>query len=658
MTMTTDAEALDLQDAPRDVPLGTLVPALTALAGEIPPHLVPTSCKSGLLNNAPRWEQLAAATIADVLLWSGVGLGRAEHILRFASRSHEFQPTTVPTEVRAVAARSEIDAALRLLAAWAIHCGGTTGLEEATQSARRPGTPPSVVAAADLLETIDLTTIALSPEERSFDHGQAALRLLASFEGRDLAILERVLAAGLRAVPTLEEIGDRFGITRERVRQLQGPLEETLERRLRTEEFDVLVGHAQVLSAQVGVACPVTHLPAELQPGSSLADELFAYLAGPYRLADGWLVRRDLGTSPGDLAKGTFDSVASDDGIVPADALFDALSSAGVEPRWHLALLRGADRIAVLGGHYVRWGTHVERLTSMLATAGRPMTSDELAAQARSVEPDIQVRSLLNRLADDDFRRIGRDRYALAAWEGDEYRGIVSEMETALAGGQQPIAGLSTDLADRFGVAAASVAMYATMHPKFVADDGVVRLRRDDEPYEIRTTLEESARCYLIDGAWSWRVPVDRDLLRGSGRAIPEAFAADLGATPTHPVVLKAGDQDLKIGWAMKPHVGSLRRRAEELELVEGDWMFVRHSSSAGVTFLPLPNWKVQAATPDERVRLLVGASEDDDRDLARCVADALGIADTRVELAACVRVLEARGEADVLEALGYGGLG
>jgi hypothetical protein len=147
-------------------------------------------------------------------------------------------------------------------------------------------------------------------------------------------------------------------------------------------------------------------------------------------------------------------------------------------------------------------------------------------------------------------------------------------------------------------------------------------------------------------------VRVDYDLLRGSGRTIPEAFAAHLGATPTHPVFLKAGDQEIKVGWGMSAVIGSLRRRAEELELVEGDWMFVRQSSPAGLSFLPLPGWKLQAATPDERARLLVGASEEDERDLATCLADALGIAATQVELSDSVRVLEARCEADVLAAV------
>jgi hypothetical protein len=116
--------------------------------------------------------------------------------------------------------------------------------------------------------------------------------------------------------------------------------------------------------------------------------------------------------------------------------------------------------------------------------------------------------------------------------------------------------------------------------------------------------------------------------------------------------LLKAGDQEIKIGWGMYATIGSLRRRAEELELVEGDWMFVRHSSPASLSFLPLPAWKLQAATPDERARLLVGASEEDERDLAACLADALGIAATRVELSDCVQMLEARGETDVLAAV------
>lgn len=650
--MTMDDEPIDLQDAPHHVPLRELVSGLAGMTGDIPPHAVPSSCRTGLLNNAPTWERLGASTIGEVLAWPGIGPGRAGHILRFAARAGEFRPAGRGGEGHRGLARSEADEAFGLVAAWAVHRGVTTGLEDALRSARQPGTPPSVVAAADRLETIDLEAIALSPDERSFDHHRAANDLLASFEGRDAVVLERVLAVGLRPVPTLEEIGERFGVTRERVRQLQGPVERKLTHLLRTPDFDVLLGHADVLSAEVGVACPVGHLPEELKPGASLADELFAYLAGPFRLADGWLIRRDLGAGPREFALRVFDTVVDGDGIVAADALFDALSSFGVSPRWHALLMDSVDRIALLDGHYVRWGGHVERLTSMLAVAGRPMTNDELAAQARSIEPEINVRGMQNRLVDDGFRRVGIGRYALSAWDSEDFRGIVAEMETVLAHGPAVISDLAVDLEERFGASKVSVTMYATMHPRFVAADGRVRLRRDDEPYEVTSTLEESARCYQIDGAWAWRVPVDHDLLRGSGRAIPEAFAAHLGASPTNPVDLMAGEHEVKIRWTQTSQVGSLRRRAEELGLVEGDWMFMRHSSTSGVSFLPLPGWKLQTTTPDERVRLLVGGYEDDQRDLAMCLADALGIPGSSVDLAECRRVLQERGEADVLNVL------
>lgn len=280
-----------------------------------------------------------------------VGPGRAGHVLRFALRSEEFATAEAVAGARGEAIRSKADEALRLVAAWAVHHGMTKGFGDAMHAARQAGTPPSVVAAADFLETMDLTSIALSPEERSFDHLKAAENLLATFEGRDLAILERVLAADLRPVPTLQEIGDQFNITRERVRQLQVTIEERLQGLLGTDTYDVLGARAEALAAQVGVACPAAHLPAELQPGASLSDELFAYLAGPYKLADGWLLRRDVGTSPADLARSAFDTAADANGIAASDAVFDALSSIGVAPRWHLPLLQKADGIRLLDGH-------------------------------------------------------------------------------------------------------------------------------------------------------------------------------------------------------------------------------------------------------------------------------------------------------------------
>src|SRR5690606_9924858 len=273
------------------------------------------------------------------------------------------------------------------------------------------------------LETIELSAIALPPEERSFDAHQSALDLLASFEGREAVILERVLADGLRPVPTLAEIGRELGVTRERVRQLQVKVAERLDALLQTEADDVLVARAELLAAQIGAACPVDHLPRELQPGSALTDELFAYLAGPYRMVDGWLLRRDRGTSPAEVAIDAFDAVTDEDGVVAADALFDALSSMGVAPRWHLPLLETADGIRPLDGHFVRWGSNVQRLTAVLAIAGRPMTNTELVERVLAADPEVNPRTLTNTLARDEFRRVGRGRYALAKWDGEDYRG-------------------------------------------------------------------------------------------------------------------------------------------------------------------------------------------------------------------------------------------
>lgn len=223
-----------------------------------------------------------------------------------------------------------------------------------------------------------------------------------------------MLATGLRPVSKLEEIGNQFSITRERVRQLPGPVRDRLDDLLQSDAYDVLTARAGVLAVEVGAACPVDHLPAELKPCASLSDELFAYLAGPFRLAERWLLRSDIAESPGGLVRQAFDSVAAD-GVAASDTLFGALSSMGVASRWHLPLLETADRIRFRHGYYVRWGTHVERLTSMLAVADRLMTTDELVTTAQSLDPDISLPALKKALALDSFRRVGRGRYAPAA---------------------------------------------------------------------------------------------------------------------------------------------------------------------------------------------------------------------------------------------------
>jgi len=41
--------------------------------------------------------------------------------------------------------------------------------------------------------------------------------------------------------------------------------------------------------------------------------------------------------------------------------------------------------------------------------------------------------------------------------------------------------------------------------------------------------LELTPWCYVIDGAWSQLLVVDKDLLRGSGRGLSEAFGVHLG---------------------------------------------------------------------------------------------------------------------------------
>lgn len=486
-------------------------------------------------------------------------------------------------------------------------------------------------------------------EEAGTGVGGAAQDLLAAFQDRDFAVLERVLAKRMRAVPTLEELGRRYGVTRERIRQVEENVASRFAELIEGHRFAELRARAKELPTEVGLACPVAEAPPELQPGAGLTSDLFGHLAGHYTVVDGWVVKREVMTSPSQLALDTFAAVSSA-GVAPVEAVFDALTTAGLQQRWQARLMESVDQLRSVDGSYVRWGNHGDRLRSILVLTGRPMTSRELVVRIHEVEPGLASRSMVNALNRQDFVRVGKSLYGLADWGGQAYGGTVAALVELLAAGERSIADVVDELALRYGVSPVSVSMYARMHPRFVARGGVVRLRRDDEPPEIGSSLELSHRCYLIDGEWTWRVPVDADVLRGSGRRVPAAFAAHLGARPLSPsIVLRSGEQSIRVGWSMDSYVGSLRRSAEVLDLQEGDWLFVRRGPGETLQISGLPRSKVAAASIADQVCLLVGAPVGTGQPLVRILGGALGVSDEGWSPSRCIAVLTQRREEDLV---------
>lgn len=638
-----------LETLPSSKRLVELSPGLALRSGLIPRQLVPSACAAAVFNNAPTWEQLAGTTLARLKSWHGVGPGRATQVLSFALSVStqvstfdivDIDPINVEITGNAASTAStaksdslnnpdpmpaHIWRAIELISAWAVAKGLERGLIDALLYAESSDAPPNVRTAAEELRALDLRAFVTDDDLISVDPIQAAAQLLSEFDEQDRILLERLLARGIRPVATLEEIGQKLNFTRERARQIEVQVANQLALKLETEKYAAVKRHADALSVQLGAAFPVTDLPTELAPETegSLVDELFAHLAGPFVQCDGWFVKRAIAPSIDTLLQNAFESSANGY-AAPLDALKDALSADGVRADMTEKLLAVCTRYHRIGDFVVRWSGIRERVIGLLHAIGRPMSFDEIQSAVIEGQSASSVR---NFLAESPLvKRTKKNEWALASWEGAEYRNILDHMRDELTEHKLPIGELVAKLGDKFDIASSSVTMYATMHPMFVNFDGVVRLRREDEPYIPTASLEMTADCYQIDGAWSLALTVDKDLLRGSGRVMPEAFAVHLGLQPGGHGSLQSEDRSIMVGWNMNPFFGSLRWVAERNNLALGDRLFVIRSKPSELEFRFLRTTELSdLLTPTQKLQCLVGASEST-RPLERWLGDALGL--------------------------------
>ena len=613
-TMTNnDNPHPSLGQLPHDIELEALIAGLDRLTGPIDPLDVPTSCRLAVLNNAPTWETLRRSTINQMKLWPMVGPGRIAKVVEYCFSKVAAHGAHHPASAPAPGIE-RITRALGTLGAWATANGIDDDLQTCLEMAGEMAVPPSVTDAAAIIESTPLGQFASESQRDHFDPAVQAQRLLDQFDERQLAIIERILTTGVRPTQTLEELGEQFGVTREAIRLQQKRLQGELEKRLNSTEFEIVQFHAAQLRRRCGTASPISIAPDEVVPrdDNSLTDELFAWLAGPYRVSDNWIYLQDFGLSPFDVVNQAFDN--SVNGFVaPLDGMLDDLEGRGIHPVTAMMLIQECPDIRVLDDDVIGWTQYRDKAGGVLQHAGHPLTITEIAER---IEMPDKERSIANHLASSEHaHRVGVRRWGLKSWGYEDYSSIVTKMRSALSSGPVDVNELADHLAEQFGVSPNSIRMYASMHPVFIPEAGMVRLRQAHEPYLPETNLDETDGCVVVDGVWSYRLRVDRDVLRGSGKPLPEAFAMHIGVRPGDKVFLRCHGRSIQAAWTnMKPAIGSLRWFANERRLVDGDYILIR---SIGRSDLDLRVVRASELTgtpeEDQMMRLLGITSYDSD---------------------------------------------
>lgn len=96
-------------------------------------------------------------------------------------------------------------------------------------------------------------------------------------------------------------------------------------------------------------------------------------------------------------------------------------------------------------------------------------------------------------------------------------------------------------------------------------------MRPADDPFVPTNAPARVAGLYRHDtDRLAWHVRVDRDVLRGSGRAVPDEIGVFLAGAPPLSLKLKHAGKDIPFGWPETSHVGPSIGSIRELALSAG----------------------------------------------------------------------------------------
>ena len=423
-------------------------------------------------------------------------------------------------------------------------------------------------------------------------------------------------------------------------------LENDLNDSLSDEGWRAVGWAVHSLRTGLGAMAPLDEV-AELSPEAPAAREfrVLLWFAGYDWDLDGRTLRRR-----GFALPRVVDFATYEDGLrIDKDKAVSLLEERGVIGRhmdFVLDRIKGVHRI---GDGLVLWPNNIaDRGAAVLALAGHPMTVDEVAD---AVPGDFNRRGFRDRIFNHPkVMRTGKNEIGLRSWGLEEYSGVVNAMVRILEEeGSTPLAELQTRLAAQFHISPASVSMYAAA-PIFHVEHGRIDLRGALEAYQPRNQPWTVPGLYLSSrGLVIWHVDVDHDILRGSGRSIPNEVGLACGLTLNASVDFTGPTGVVRMRWPETSHVGatigSLRAVAESVSAVEGDRLRLvfdtRHHSLSADAFRSTPDLDV--APPS--LESLTGLPSEDCESRER-LADTIGTSAGEV-----LRHLRHRGDNDVANA-------
>ena len=366
---------------------------------------------------------------------------------------------------------------------------------------------------------------------------------------------------------SLQEIGSRVGLSRERIRQIQISLESRL-RQLRDVEGDdpYWMGLiAATIRHQIGPV--VAESDMENRVSRAFSDAEAAEDSEPVASVARQLLRKELGYTCDDGIclneaasevvhglKTSARQIADDSGLIDERDLRDCLPESTWQQHWSVLLARCG--LLRLSGRLALRDTARARARAALISIGRPATKEDVAREC-GLDPDRAGAQLS---AMDGVVRADKYRWGLSEWIDDEYEGIAAEIVQRIDedGGATRLERLLEELPRMFGVSENSVRSYVAT-PKFSLTDGYVSLA-DSSSITLRP-LANAVHGYTADGRPYWRFRVENRHFDGySVGGLPPEAAKALGCEPDGRTRVSisepAGCKPISVNWPLASNTG------------------------------------------------------------------------------------------------------
>nr|WP_274608076.1 sigma factor-like helix-turn-helix DNA-binding protein [Bifidobacterium pongonis] len=476
--------------------------------------------------------------------------------------------------------------------------------------------------------------------------------LLFSLDEREHAIvIQRIMSDH---PSTLDELGKEFGITRERVRQVEKTLRDTLSSLLdgefhMSERLGAMFeAEGPILRYSTAVRL-VPELDITLEPEGLPVLPLIAAVCSPeFSVSDGWLASPSIDDAV-KLVKTDLPQAADKYGVVD---LTPSASHASSEQRErenrNFADWLSYSGIIMYKDHAIIGRAQNDRAVAVLSIEGHPLTTDEIAERIGAGN----ARSMRNRLADDErIMRVDVSSWGLRDWNLEEYSGIRQEIRERIErnGGSVKLDDLMDELCSQFSISSKSVMTYAASLP-FASSNGVVTLAGaerfdvpDADPYG-------TPRLFRIDGGWALRTTVNAEHARGSGSILPLAVAHILGMRFGDSAELASPLGTQSVYWTgTNVNLGTIRRFIQAGVIGVGDEAFLKFMDDGSFALEPARSLNGDAL--HDALALACCPETSDDRRAFDALRETLGNRDCS-SFATLTELFAQRGDGDIADLL------